>query len=298
VIVLNQLQKRFSHSFARIARRGSERPTKYIYLLIAIFIALFMQAYIHNYNIVYLALFFTFAFSFSGYFFGRNNIRSLEVELLSFQRVFANRRSSYSLLLSSSSQRDIYDVTCIAEDESKHYRYIRSNKPEVVTFSHRISQRGEAAFGVVECESRFPLPHQIFYKVFDLERAFVVYPEPKGISLDAFIAQNRSLYGDRDDFEGIKVHEHGDRLSQIHWQSLAKGGELMSKRFSYTDASRMLHFDFFSCARSDEARLSQLCLWVLACEERGLAFSIAIEHKILDSKKMGTDEILAYLGRY
>jgi len=74
-----------------------------------------MQAYIHNYNIVYLALFFTFAFSFSGYFFGRNNIRSLEVELLSFQRVFANRKSSYALLLSSSSQRDIYDITCIAE---------------------------------------------------------------------------------------------------------------------------------------------------------------------------------------
>jgi len=255
-----------------------------------------MQAYIHNYNIVYLALFFTFAFSFSGYFFGRSNIRSLEVRLLSFQRVFANRNCSYSLLISS--QRDIYDITCIAEGESKHFKFIRSNRPEVVTFSHRFSQRGEGAFGTVECESRFPLPHQIFYKVFDLERGFVVYPEPKGISLDAFIAQNRSLYGDRDDFEGIKAHEKGDRLSQIHWQSLAKGGELMSKRFSHTDASRVLHFDFLTCALNDEARLSQLCLWVLACEERGLDFSIAIKHKRLDSKKMGTDEILAYLGRY
>ena len=65
MIIQNQLQKRFSRSYARIARKGSERPTRYIYLLILIFVALFMQAYIHNYNIVYMALFFTFAFSIS-----------------------------------------------------------------------------------------------------------------------------------------------------------------------------------------------------------------------------------------
>jgi len=298
VIVLNQLQKRFSRSFARIARRGSEKSTNYIYLLIAIFIALFLQAYIHNYNIVYLALFFTFAFSFSGYFVGRDNIRSLEVKFLSSERVFANRECSYSLLLSSSSQRDVYDVTCITRGESKHYKFIRSNRPEVVTFSHRFSQRGDKEFGTVECQSRFPLPHQIFYKVFDLERAFVVYPEPKGTGLDAFLAQNRSLYGDREDFEGVKAYGGGDRLSQIYWPSLAKGDSLMSKVFSHTDEAQLLDFDFLSCGRSDEQRLSQLTLWVLECEQRGYAYRIDFGHKRVDSRKMGTDEILAYLGRY
>jgi len=78
-----------------------------------------MQAYIHNYNIVYLALFFTFAFSISSYAFGRNNIRALEVELLSFKRVFAHQKSSYSLSLSSS-KSDIYDITCMSLDETQH----------------------------------------------------------------------------------------------------------------------------------------------------------------------------------
>ncbi|MGB5964255.1 MAG: DUF58 domain-containing protein [Sulfurimonadaceae bacterium] len=298
MIVLNQLQKRFSHSFAKIARKGSERPTKYIYLLIFIFIALFMQAYIHNYNIVYLALFFTFAFSISSYVFGRNNIRALEVELLSFKRVFANQKSSYSLSLSSSSHRDIYDISCISAGEQQHCKIIRANTPEVLTFTHTYRERGSANFESVQCESGFPLPHQIFYKVFDIDKAFVVYPEPKGESIDAFIAKNRSLYGDKDDFEGIKSYESSDRLSQIYWQSLAKGDTLMSKVFSHTNEATLLHFDFISCGTDDEQRLSQLCLWVLECEQRSYAYSISIGQKTLNSKKMGSDEILTYLGQY
>ena len=297
MIVLNQLQKRFSHSFAKTARKGSERPTKYIYLLIFIFIALFMQAYIHNYNIVYLALFFTFAFSISSYSFGRNNIRSLEVAMLSFKRVFANQKSSYSLSLSSS-KRDLYDITCISLDEKQHCKIIRANRPEVLTFTHKYTHRGNAKLGSVQCDSGFPLPHQIFYKVFDINKEFVVYPEPKGESIDVFIAKNRSLYGDKDDFEGIKTYESSDRLSQIYWQSLAKGDTLMSKVFSHTNEARVLHFDFISCATDDEKRLSQLCLWVLECEQRSLAFSILIRQKTLSSKKMEIDEILTYLGRY
>ncbi len=297
MIVLNQLQKRFSHSFAKIARKGSERPTKYIYLLILIFVALFMQAYIHNYNIVYLALFFTFAFAISSYAFGRNNIRALEVQLLSFQRVFANRTSSYTLSLSSS-KRDVYDISCLSADEKQHCKIIRANRPEVLTFKHTYRHRGRAKLESVQCESGFPLPHQIFYRVFDIDKHFVVYPEPKGESIDAFIAKNKSLYGDKDDFEGVKVYEKSDRPSQIYWQSLAKGDTLMSKVFSYTNEAAVLHFDFMTCARNDEERLSQLCLWVLECEQRSYAYTISIGQKVLNSKKMGSDEILTYLGQY
>jgi len=297
VIILNQLQKRFSHSFAKSARKGSERPTKYIYLLILIFVALFMQAYIHNYNIVYLALFFTFAFSIGSYPFGRNNIRALEVRLLSMQRVFANRTSRFTLALSTS-KRDSYDINCIYGDEQQHCKIIRANQPEILTFSHTYARRGSTQLGSLQCDSGFPLPHQIFYKVFDMAKVFVVYPEPKGESIDSFIAKNRSLYGEKDDFEGVKTYEKSDRISQVYWQSLAKGDTLMSKVFSYTNEATVLQFDFETCGRDDEARLSQLCLWVLECEQRGYAFTIAIGARLLDSKKMEIDAILSYLGKY
>jgi uncharacterized protein (DUF58 family) len=245
-----------------------------------------------------MALFFTFAFSISSYFFGRKNIRSLRVELLSYQRVFALRQSSYTLSLSSLSQSDIYDITCISGDEKIHTGTIHADTPTILTFTHTEPLRGDARFESVQCDSGFPLPHQIFYKLFDIDRAFVVYPEPKGESLENFITKNRMLYGEKDDFEGIKMYESSDRISQIYWQSLAKGDSLMSKFFSYTDETARLQFDFLTCAHNDEARLSQLCLWVLACEQKSLPFSIAIDNKLLESKKMSIDEILTYLGRY
>jgi len=257
-----------------------------------------MQAYIHNYNIVYLALFFTFAFSISSYIFGRNNIRSVEVVLLSFKRVFANQKSSYTLSLSSSSGRDIYDISCTSSSEEQRCKIIRANTPELLTFTHKYLKRGKAQLKSVQCDSGFPLPHQIFYKVFDMDKSFVVYPEPKGKSIDAFMAKNRSLHGEKDDFEGIKSYESSDRLSQVYWPSLAKGDALMSKVFSHTDEATVLHFDFLTCGINDEQRLSQLSLWVLECEQRSYTYSISIGQKTLNSKKMDTDEILTYLGRY
>ncbi len=297
MIVLNLLQKRFSRLFAKTARKGSERPTRYIYLLIFIFIALFMQAYIHNYNIVYLALFFTFAFAISSYSFGRNNIRALEVRLLSMERVFANRTSRYTLSLSSA-KRDVYDITCLSTGGQGHCKVVRAERPEVLTFSHRYAKRGRATLESVQCESGFPLPHQIFFKVFDIDRPFVVYPEPVGESIDDFIARSNALYGEKDDFEGIKSYEKSDRLSQIYWQSLAKGDTLMSKVFSHVNETTLLHFDFMACGSDDERRLSQLALWVVECEQRGYAYTISIGQKLLDSKKMSSDEILSFLGRY
>ena len=297
MIILNQLQKRFSRSFAKIARVGSERPTKYIYLLIFIFIALFLQAYVHNYNIVYMALFFTFAFSVSSYSFGRNNIRALSVKLLSFERVFVNREASYTLLLSCDKER-VYDISCYSMDAVVHIKRISSAQPEMLHFHHRYEKRGRYSLNEVRCESGFPLPHQIFYKVFDINKDFVVYPEPKGEPLAQYLLKSRALTGEQDDFEGIRTYEESDRLSQLHWPSLAKGQQMMSKEFSYTQEQHVLHFDFRSCAQRDEERLSQLCLWVLECEALQQHFSIAMDQEILSSKKMGHDEILEVLGTY
>ena len=298
MIVLNLLQKRFSRSFAKIAKSGAERPTKYIYLLIFIFIGLFMQAYIHNYNIVYLALFFTFSFAFSGYFFGRENIKALHVELISYQRIFANRDSRYTLSLSSQKSNVLYDITVYSSEQSQHIKRIETSSKELVHFTHKYPARGQKSFNSVRCESAFTLPHQIFYRVFDLDKSFMVYAEPIGISLEEFLAKQKATQGEREDFEGLKSFELSDRVSEIYWPSLAKGTELMSKQFSYNANMQTLLFDFKSCAKSDEKRLSQLTLWVVECEKQSVNFKIMIASKILDSTKMESDEILSFLAQY
>lgn len=295
---MNQLQKRFSNSFERHARKGSERGTKYIYLLIGIFVALFLQAFVHNYNIVYMALFFTFAFAYTGGLFGRRNIRALELKLFSMQRAFVNQKSVYTLHLSSNSERDIYDITCYSQDKKKHLNNISSSKSSLLELEHQHHSRGAHTLTTVRCESFFPLPHQFFFKVFDINKNYDVYPEPKGKSLESFLARKEVNYADIEDQEGLKEYVHGDKISHIHWKSLAKGKGLQSKEFSYSDDQNDLIFDFERCERDDEARLSQLCLWVLECEKFALEFIIMMPYEKIESSKWSSDEILKKLARY
>jgi hypothetical protein len=86
-------------------------------------------------------------------------------------------------------------------------------------------------------------------------------------------------------------------VSRIHWPSVAKG-EIAVKTFEHEQKTDTLNFDFLRCADSDEARLSQLTLWVLECEQARLPFTITMPHGILDSNKEGIDAILEHLALY
>ena len=70
------------------------------------------------------------------------------------------------------------------------------------------------------------------------------------------------------------------------------------KVFSKEAQTPQLVFNFQSAANNDEARLSQLSLWVLECEKQNLPFMIQMPNKLLISRKVSTDEILEYLAKY
>ena len=95
----------------------------------------------------------------------------------------------------------------------------------------------------------------------------------------------------------MRAYDGSQKLSSIHWASLAKG-DISVKVFSKETYTPDLVFNFQSTAAHDEARLSQLCLWVLECEKQNLAFMIQMPKRLLSSKKESTDEILEYLARY
>ena len=72
----------------------------------------------------------------------------------------------------------------------------------------------------------------------------------------------------------------------------------MAKEFSLLEQSRHLHFYFSSCADSDEKRLSQLCLWVLECQEKKINFTLHLPAITLNSTQRGHHEILKHLALY
>ncbi len=285
-------------TFIRTLKAIHTRPTRYFILLVIAIITLFLLAYMHNYNIVYLMMFFAFSLAGASSLIGRFNLYDLKVRFLSHQRFFADLPSSFTLQISNPVMRTSYALQLACEGESYPVSILRARQDTLVTLPYAFSARGSHILPQMTLGSYYPLPHELLYKTVDLKQTIPVYPEPKGIELEQFLYKSHSLTGEQDDFEGIRTYEMSDRLSLIHWPSIAKGTELMSKLFSFNDASRVLHFDFQTCAEEDERRLSQLTLWILSCEEKGISFVVHMPHTIYNSNKMSIDEILRKLADY
>ncbi|MDX1296062.1 MAG: DUF58 domain-containing protein [Sulfurimonadaceae bacterium] len=289
---------RFLRLSRQTSRRTTARITKYFWLLVVVICGLFLQAYMHNFNIVYISLFFLVGFGVVSEFMGRSNLARIEVKVLSVGRIFANRPSPYTLQLKNRSDAPSYAVTAENGNSEGEVGRVAAHTSAIATLQALFTQRGAGVLAPTELVSYYPLPHLRFGKRFEHEREVVVYPEPKGESLRELLSRNRSISGERDDFDGVRRYESGDTASLIYWPSVARGETVMSKQFILDEPSRKLRFEFASLEGDDETRLSQLALWILECEKSGQPFSIVMPSEVLDSQQRGIDEILETLARY
>jgi uncharacterized protein (DUF58 family) len=79
-----------------------------------------------------------------------------------------------------------------------------------------------------------------------------------------------------EDFAGLRPFQAGDSLRRVAWKAYARGQGLHTKQFAGTDVVSHV-FDYGSLAGLGvEARLEQLCRWVLDAQDRGEAFALRL----------------------
>jgi uncharacterized protein (DUF58 family) len=79
-----------------------------------------------------------------------------------------------------------------------------------------------------------------------------------------------------EDFAGLRPFQAGDSLRRVAWKAYARGQGLHTKQFAGTDVVSHV-FDFDSLVGlAVEARLEQLCRWVLDAHEHGEAFALRL----------------------
>lgn len=97
---------------------------------------------------------------------------------------------------------------------------------------------------------------------------------PHGVETDTGGAQDRAR-GDAD-FAGLRPYQAGDSLHRIAWKSYARGVGLHTKQYCGTDVvSHVFDWDALQ-GLGTEARLAQLCRWVLDAHEQGEAFGLRL----------------------
>lgn len=279
----------------RIYKSVKSRPTKYLLLVIAALVGLFLEAYMHNFNIVYIALFFIFACAQSACLVGRMNLGGLEAGNLSCGRLFARKPGDCRIELANGSRQAAYALQVLTDRGAVALPNLPAYGRGHVAVHPVFETRGYHDFPEVTVQSLFPLATVRFLRRFSFSQTVLVYPEPAGVSLEQKFGRELAKFGEPEDFEGLRAYREGEPMSLIHWPSFAKGA-MLSKAFEMSDPNKELILSYRDAGDDMETRLSQLTLWVLACEKKGIAFTLKLPAMALASKKMSVDAILETLA--
>ncbi|MCF6243769.1 MAG: DUF58 domain-containing protein [Sulfurovum sp.] len=284
--------------FIQIHKSVKQHATRFSAVVVVLLFGLFLQAYMHDFNLVYITLFFVFSFAFSAGPIGVLNIGSLKSTFLKQGRFFAEVEGKIPLQLYNPSKSTAWAIDIFYDkDTFLPLEKLESDTSTILQLPYTPNKRGHFTYEGVYLESKYPLSTARLTKLVKEIFTALAYPQPKGKSLNSFLSEDESHYGEEKEFDGLRDYDGSQKLSHIHWASVAKG-ELSVKTFVKEHQTQNLLFHFFTSGSDDEARLSQLCLWALSCEKLHLTFDIQMPQKRLSSNKESIDEILSYLAKY
>ena len=115
----------------------------------------------------------------------------------------------------------------------------------------------------------------------------LVYPRPKSAGpLPAPSVIGRSAGhqsgGLDDEFYGLRAYQPGDALRSIHWKSIAKGQEPMTRQFSSGGIAEELWLDGNQLHGGVEEILSYLTQWVIDAELTGARYGVRYSNLLVE----------------
>lgn len=104
----------------------------------------------------------------------------------------------------------------------------------------------------------------------------LIYPAPA--RTDVTLPMQAPNAATHDELSGFRPYQAGDALRQVHWKAYAAGRGLHTRLYSGSEApEHVVTLDWAHTSGLDtEARLSQLCRWVLDADAAGLTYSLTL----------------------
>ncbi len=285
-------------TFIQIHRSIKQHATIFSLLVVVMLFGLFLEAYMHDFNLVYITLFFVFSFAFSAGPLGVLNLGNLQTTFRKQGRFFVRKPSPIRLNIKNTSTNTSWSLLLYGQDATAvEIPFIKGESSQQVSLEFTPTKRGTFIYKGCYLESKYPLSTARLTKSIEERYDGIAYPEPKGISLQSYISTQETHTGEEKEFDGLSKYDGSQKVSYLHWASVAKG-DMSVKRFTKENERKDLVFIFNNIKGDTEARLSQLTLWVLACEKYRHHFSIQLPNQRLNVQKESIDEILDALARY
>jgi uncharacterized protein (DUF58 family) len=259
-------------------------PTRFGFMLGAVLAAMLLAALNYNSN---LALAFAFLMSSMAlvvmHHCNRNMLR-LSVDATIEVDAFAGReaRLEFELRNGSSVDRRDIEVRCM---NAAGMGSVAAGDSETIEVIAPVAKRGIARVDQFEIRTRYPFGW--FYSWTYVQGSITVHvaPAPTGTrSLPSGASQGGGSHSEArgdEDFSGLRVYQPGMPLKHMAWKVLARGGEPVVRSYSSL-AAQPEWLDWSALSGLDtEARLSQLCLWVLESDAAQRPYGLRLPGKEL-----------------
>lgn len=170
----------------------------------------------------------------------------------------------------------------------------------------KTARRGVLRAGRITVSTSFPLGLFRAWSYVEMKQDCLVYPKPSG--QDAFppfelseSTGNQGKASGTDDFTGFRNYHAGDATKDIAWKIYAQQKGLFIKKFSGCDSNKLvLSWNDVAHLSDTEARLSQLCHWLIEAEAQSLLYGLEIPGQKIDTSQgdKHLHQCLACLARY
>lgn len=265
-------------------------PTRQGWSFLAVLAVMLLGATNYNNALGYVLTFLLGSMSLVSMLHAVRNLAGIGLRAAETPPAFAGDQARFGLLADNRGQPRRYallarypareDARRAADDDRVVRFALEENAVQRVELPAVAARRGWLTLERVTIASRFPFGLFRAWSPVKVRLRCLVYPRPAGTrALPPCLAHDSSEGGARgyggDDFSGLREYRPGDSPRLIHWKSVAREQGVPVKVFAGESSGRLM-LRWQDAAGATEARLSQLCLWVLEADTQGFRYGLSL----------------------
>lgn len=264
-------------------------PTRYGFAFALALSAMLLGAINYNNGLAYVLTFLLASVALVSMLHANRNLWGLKLGISAPKPAFAGSAARFYFSIDNRGQaarfalnvRYRYDPNAADDLDGVHHLDLAADMVAREVIEAPAIKRGFQPLGKVVLATRFPFGLFRAWCPLNIDTECLVYPRPEGRQALPACAtagsRESGLKGvGRDDFAGFRDYVPGDSPRQIHWKAVAREQGLPVKLFSGASAGELL-LSFEDVKATDtEARLSQLCRWVLDAEGAGFRYGLSL----------------------
>ncbi|MDX1512507.1 MAG: DUF58 domain-containing protein [Gammaproteobacteria bacterium] len=264
-------------------------PTRQGYAFALVLCVMLLGAANYNNSLAYVLTFLLGSLALVSMLHTHRNLAGLRLAFAAQRPVFCGANARFHLTIDNRGQPARHAVTVrwtYDAGESDAPAAVETYAVEADTIARhaievRAMRRGWQALGEVVVATRYPFGLFRAWCPLDIDTRCLVYPRPRGAqplprSANENIRESGLKGVGRDDFAGFRDYVPGDSPRQIHWKAAARDQGLPVKLFSGANAGDLLLRWSDVDAGRLEARLSQLCRWVVEADASGSRYGLEV----------------------